>query len=53
MSIYENRKMKAVEIVLRREGVKRDNDGANPTKVYFKYICKYYNYYTTYNMYNI
>jgi deoxyadenosine/deoxycytidine kinase len=38
--IYENRRMKTVEIVLRRG---RTMEGINPNKIYFKHICKYYN----------
>jgi hypothetical protein len=42
--IYENRKMKPVEIVLRREGVgKRENNGRAKSNIYYKYICKYHN----------
>jgi hypothetical protein len=37
VSIYENRSMKPVEIVLRREGKK---EGVNLTKIYCKHICK-------------
>jgi hypothetical protein len=45
VSTYENRRMKLVEIVLRRGGGrKRENDeGVHPTKIYFKHICKYHN----------
>jgi hypothetical protein len=44
VSIYENRRMKPVEIVLRRgEGGRGRMEGGNPTKVYFKHICKYCN----------
>jgi hypothetical protein len=43
--IYENRRMKPVEIVLRRkgEGRGRTMEGINPSKIYFKYICKCHN----------
>jgi hypothetical protein len=42
VSIYENRRMKPIGIVLkRREERKRENDaGVNPTKIYCKHICK-------------
>jgi hypothetical protein len=44
VSIYENRRMKPVEIVLRREGGRgRTIEGVNPTKIYCKHVCKYYN----------
>jgi hypothetical protein len=43
VSIYENRRMKPVEIVLRRERGKRTIEGVNPTKIYCKDVCKYYN----------
>jgi hypothetical protein len=38
--------MKPVEIVLRREegkGKRKKDGGENPTKIYFKHICKYHN----------
>jgi hypothetical protein len=40
ISIYENRRMKPVEIVLRMRGwEKRENDGGGKSsKIYFKYI---------------
>jgi hypothetical protein len=43
--IYENRKMKLVEIVLRREEGKtrRTMEGVNLIKIYCKHICKYHN----------
>jgi hypothetical protein len=46
VSIYENRRMKPVEIVLRREeeGRGRRMEGVNPTKIYCKHICKYHMY---------
>jgi hypothetical protein len=40
--IYENRRMKPLEIVLRK-GKKEEREGVNPTKLYFKHICKYHN----------
>jgi hypothetical protein len=45
VSIYENRRMKPAEIVLRRGvGEKgRMMEGVNPTKTHFKHICKYHN----------
>jgi hypothetical protein len=45
VSIYENRRMKPVEIVLRRGGEeRRENDGGvNLPKVYHKHICRYNN----------
>jgi methylphosphotriester-DNA--protein-cysteine methyltransferase len=45
VSIYENRRMKSVEIVLRREegGRGRMMEGVNLTKIYCKHICKYHN----------
>jgi hypothetical protein len=46
VAIYEHRRMKPVEIVLRRGGggAKRENDrGVKLTKIYFKHICKYHN----------
>jgi hypothetical protein len=44
-SIYENRKMKPVEIVLRRGKRERGKmmEEVNPTKIYFKHECKYHN----------
>jgi tRNA(His) 5'-end guanylyltransferase len=43
--IYANRRMKPVEIVLRREGRGREKtiEGVNLTKIYHKHICKYHN----------
>jgi hypothetical protein len=41
VSIYENRRMKAVGIVLR--GGKRENDGGGKSKKYCRHICKYHN----------
>jgi hypothetical protein len=45
VSIYENRKMTPVKIVLRRGGGGRGRmmEEVNPTKVFFKNICKYHN----------
>jgi hypothetical protein len=44
VSIYKKRRMKPVEIVLRRWGEgKRENDGGNKSKIYCKHICKYQN----------
>jgi hypothetical protein len=45
VSIYENRRMKPVENFLRRwQGRQgRMMEWVNPTKIYFKHICKYYN----------
>jgi hypothetical protein len=43
--IDENRRMKPIEIVLRRgEGRKRRTmEGVNLTKIYCKHTCKYHN----------
>jgi hypothetical protein len=43
--IYENRRMKPGEIVLRRGkgDVKKQWRGVNLTMIYYKYICKYHN----------
>jgi hypothetical protein len=45
VSIYENRKVKPVEIVQeggrRRRG--RRMEGVTPTKIHCKHICKYHN----------
>jgi hypothetical protein len=42
--MYENRTVKPVEIVLRSGGGMRDNDGGvNPIKIYFKHIYKCHN----------
>jgi hypothetical protein len=39
--VYENKTMKLVEIVLRREREMRESDGGvNLTKIHCKYICK-------------
>jgi hypothetical protein len=39
--MYENRRMKSVEIVLRREdGEEGMMEGANLIKIYYKHICK-------------
>jgi hypothetical protein len=45
VTIYGNRKMKPVAIVLRRgeRGRGRTMEGVKPTKIYFKHICKYHN----------
>jgi methylphosphotriester-DNA--protein-cysteine methyltransferase len=45
VSIYKNRRMKPVEIVLRRREERRGRtmEGVNPTKIYCKHICKYCN----------
>jgi hypothetical protein len=41
--MYENRRMKPVEIVLRKGGGrKRENDGGGESKAYYKHICKYH-----------
>jgi hypothetical protein len=44
VSMYENRRVKPVEIVLRREegGSRQKIEGINPTKIYCKHICKYH-----------
>jgi hypothetical protein len=44
-TIYENRRMKPVEIVLRG---KRENDRGGKSKIHCKHNCKYHN---TYNYY--
>jgi hypothetical protein len=45
VSIYEYRRMKPVEIVLRKEEGRRGRmtDGVNLTKIYCKHIHKYHN----------
>jgi hypothetical protein len=45
VSIHENRKMKPVEIVLRRVvgGRGRTMDTVNETKIHLKHICKHHN----------
>jgi hypothetical protein len=44
VSIYENRRIKPVEFVLRRgRGGKRKNDEGSKLKTYGKQICKYHN----------
>jgi hypothetical protein len=41
---YENRIIKAAEIVLRREGERmKENDGGGESKIHCKQICKYHN----------
>jgi hypothetical protein len=41
--MYENRRMKPVEIILRRERETRENSvGLNLAKRYCKHICKYH-----------
>jgi hypothetical protein len=44
--VYENRRMKPVEIVLGRGGRERRGgramEGVNLTKIYCKHICKYH-----------
>jgi hypothetical protein len=49
---YKNRRIKPDEIVLRRKGWgKRENmERVNPTKIYYKHICKYHNVYYNYYM---
>jgi hypothetical protein len=41
--IYENRRMKPVEIFLRSGGGERKMEGANLTKINYKHIYKYHN----------
>jgi hypothetical protein len=43
VSTYENRKMKPVEIALRRVGERRGRmkEKVNVTKIYYKHICKF------------
>jgi hypothetical protein len=42
--IYENKRMKPVEIVLRKERRgKRENDGGGKSEICCKHICKYHN----------
>jgi hypothetical protein len=42
--IYENRRIKLVEIILRRGGETRETDGGEKLiKIYYKHICKYHN----------
>jgi hypothetical protein len=43
--IYDNRRMKPVEIVLRRRGGKKERmmEGINVTMIYCKFICRYQN----------
>jgi hypothetical protein len=44
VSIYDNRTIKPVEIVLRSREEKRENNGGGKSnKIYWKYICKYHN----------
>jgi hypothetical protein len=45
VSIYETRRMKPVEIVLRSRGWGRERrmEGVNLTMIYYKHICKYHN----------
>jgi hypothetical protein len=47
VSICENRRMRSIEIVLRRGEEKRGRtmERVNPTEIYLKHICKYYNVY--------
>jgi hypothetical protein len=41
--IYENRRIKSVEIVLRTGGgEKRENDGRGKSKICCKHTCKYF-----------
>jgi hypothetical protein len=44
ISIYENRRLKTVEIVLRWKGRgrRRTKEEVDITKIYYKYLCKYY-----------
>jgi hypothetical protein len=43
--IYENKRMKPVEIVLRKERRgKRENDGGGKSEMCCKHICKYHMY---------
>jgi hypothetical protein len=41
--MYENRRTKPVEIVLRRGHGERENDRGDKSKIHFKHICKYHN----------
>jgi hypothetical protein len=42
--IYENRRMKSIEIVLRRgRGTTNNDGGVNLIKIYCKHICKCHN----------
>jgi hypothetical protein len=44
VSINENKRMKPVESVLRREEGERENDGGvTVTKIYYKHLCKCHN----------
>jgi hypothetical protein len=44
VSTYDNRRMKPVEIVLRRQGrEKREDDGEGKSKIHCKHIHKYHN----------
>jgi hypothetical protein len=45
LSIFENIRMKPIEIVLRRgeKGRGRMMEGVNLTKIHCKHICKYHN----------
>jgi hypothetical protein len=38
VSIYENRRMKPVDIILRGGGGRENDGGVNPTKIYFKHM---------------
>jgi hypothetical protein len=44
--VYENRTMKSAEIVLRREGIRKNNGGVNPINMHCKHICKCHNEYS-------
>jgi hypothetical protein len=48
VSKYENRRMESVEIVLRKEEGRRENDGGGKSKIY----CKQYVNITMYPPYN-
>jgi hypothetical protein len=41
-SIYENKRMKSVEIVVKRKGEKENIEGSK-SKIYFKHTFKYHN----------
>jgi hypothetical protein len=41
--MYETRKMRSVETILRmRVGIKKNDEGVNITNIYCKHFCKYH-----------
>jgi hypothetical protein len=51
--MYENRRMKRADIVLRSGGerMRKTNGWVNLIKMYCKHICKYHNVFPLYNYY--